>query len=77
MFESRFNDYVQVLADTQGDVLAATKAVFSDYLDESGEALNAFISAYADLVQIGILNMGQNMEKTQNSINSFYETASK
>lgn len=77
VFESRFEDYVQILADTQGDVLAATKAVFSDYLDDSGEALNAFVAAYGDLIQIGILNMGQNMEKTKNSINTFYETASK
>lgn len=66
-----------MLAETQGDALAATKAVFGDYLDGSEETLNAFIAAYGDLVQVGILNMGQNMEKTQNSINKFYETASK
>ena len=66
-----------MLAETQGDALAATKAVFGDYLDGSEETLNAFIAAYGDLVQIGILNMGQNMEKTQNSINKFYETAAK
>lgn len=77
VFENRFDDYINMLAETQGDVLAATKAVFGDYLDGSEETLNAFISAYGDLVQVGILNMGQNMEKTQNSINKFYETASK
>ena len=55
--------------------MAATKQVFGDYLGESEENLNAFITAYGDLVQLGILNMGQNMDKVKNSINSFYEKA--
>lgn len=55
----------------------ATKTVFGDYLDDSEDALNAFISAYGDLVQVGILNMGQNLDKVKNSINSFYEKSLK
>ena len=51
--------------------------VFGQFLDDSEDALNAFISAYGDLVQVGILNMGQNMDKVQNSINSFYEKSLK
>lgn len=77
VFESRFNEYITVLAHTQGDVLSATETVFGDYLDGSEETLNAFIAAYGDLVQVGILNMGQNMDKINNTINGFYEKAMK
>ena len=66
---------MEMLATTQGDVLAATKAVFGEYLDDSEDALNAFIKAYGDLVQVGVLNMGQNMDKVKNSINNFYDKA--
>ena len=64
-----------MLATTQGDVLTATKIVFGEYLDDSEDALNAFIKAYGDLVQVGVLNMGQNMDKVKNSINNFYDKA--
>ena len=74
-FEDRFKVYLTALADTQGDVLTATQMVFGNFLDDSEDALNAFISAYGDLVQVGVLNMGQNMDKTKNTINSFYEKA--
>jgi DNA repair exonuclease SbcCD ATPase subunit len=49
--------------------------VFGEYLDGTEKTMNAFISAYGDLVQVGILNMGQNMDKVRNSINNFYEKA--
>lgn len=74
-FEGKFDEYLGLLAATQGDVLTATEAVFGEYLDDSENALNAFIAAYGDLVQVGILNMGQNMDKVKNSINNFYEKA--
>lgn len=76
-FESKFNQYITVLAQTQGDVLSTTETVFGDYLDGSEETLNAFIAAYGDLVQVGVLNMGQNMDKINNTINGFYEKAMK
>ena len=76
-FQDNFDTYLEVLANTQGDILMATKTVFGDYLDDSEDALNAFISAYGDLVQVGILNMGQNLDKVKNSINSFYEKSLK
>ena len=74
-WESNFELYLETLAATQGDVLAATELIFGEYLDDSEDALNAFIEAYGDLVQIGILNMGQNIDKVKNSINNFYEKA--
>lgn len=74
-WEDNFELYLETLAATQGDVLAATELIFGEYLDDSEDALNAFIEAYGDLVQVGILNMGQNMDKVKNSINNFYEKA--
>lgn len=74
-WEKNFELYLETLAATQGDVLAATELIFGEYLDDSEDALNAFIEAYGDLVQVGILNMGQNMDKVKNSINNFYEKA--
>ena len=74
-FEGRFETYLETLAATQGDVLQATKLVFGGFLNDSEDALNAFISAYGDLIQVGVLNMGQNMDKVKNSINNFYEKA--
>ena len=74
-WENNFELYLETLAATQGDVLAATELIFGEYLDDSEDALNAFIEAYGDLVQVGILNMGQNMDKVKNSINNFYEKA--
>ena len=74
-WEGNFELYLETLAATQGDVLAATELIFGEYLDDSKDALNAFIEAYGDLVQVGILNMGQNIDKVKNSINNFYEKA--
>lgn len=74
-WEGNFELYLETLAATQGDVLAATELIFGEYLDDSEDALNAFIEAYGDLVQVGILNMGQNIDKVKNSINNFYEKA--
>lgn len=74
-WEENFDKYLEVLAQTGGDVTEATKQVYGDLLDEEGKTLNAFASAYGDLVEVGILNMGQNIQKLQNSINGFYEKA--
>ena len=75
VFETRFSRYLEVLAETNGDALTATREVFYDYLDGSEKTLNAFINAYGNIVEKGILNMGQSIEKTKNTINGFYEKA--
>ena len=50
-----------------------TQMVFGDFLDGSEKNLNAFIAAYGDLVQQGVLNIGQQMDKIKNTVNGFYE----
>lgn len=74
-WEERFESYLTALTYTNGDVLAATEAVFGQFLDGTEETLNAFIAAYGDIIGVGVLNMGQQMEKIQNKINNFYEKA--
>ena len=73
IWESNFNNYINALASTNGDALKATQQVFGEYIQDNKELQNAFISAYGDAVQIGVLNMGQNMDKIKNSINNFYD----
>lgn len=49
---------------------------FSDMIAEGEDfedQWNAVVSAIGDTFATGILDMGQNMEKFQNTINSFYE----
>lgn len=74
-WKNKFKFYIEALAETQGDVLQATKSVFGTYLRGNEKALNAFVSAYGNVIQVGILNMGQEMDKIKNTVNSFYEKA--
>lgn len=75
-FESKFKNYLSVLAETQGDAVVAAQVVYGQYI-KTAEDMNAFISMYGDLVEVGILNMGQNIDKLKNSINNFYEKSTK
>lgn len=72
-WQTNFDLYLTRIAETNGDIVTATREVFGDYLDDSEDALNAFITAYGDLVEVGILNMGQNLEKLKNTVSNFYE----
>ena len=48
---------------------------FGSFLDGSEKTMNAFISAYGDIVQTGVLNMGQEMDKIKNTVSNFYDKA--
>lgn len=81
-YQSRFDDLLQTLADSNGDIATAIETVFGDYLSQFRkgtedyiDAYNAFINAYADLTAVGMLNMGQNLEALKNQVNNFYEKA--
>lgn len=81
-YQSRFDDLLEALADSNGDIATAIETVFGDYLSqfqkgtkEYMDAYNAFINAYADLTAVGMLNMGQNLEALKNQVNNFYEKA--
>ena len=81
-YQSRFDDLLQALADSNGDIATAIETVFGDYLSQFKkgtkdyiDAYNAFINAYADLTAVGMLNMGQNLEALKNQVNNFYEKA--
>ena len=81
-YQSRFDDLLNALADSNGDIATAIETVFGDYLSQFQkgtedyiDAYNAFINAYADLTAVGMLNMGQNLEALKNQVNNFYEKA--
>ena len=81
-YQSRFDDLLEALADSNGDIATAIETVFGDYLSQFQkgtedyiDAYNAFINTYADLTAVGMLNMGQNLEALKNQVNNFYEKA--
>ena len=43
--------------------------------DESKKLYNTILNAYAEATGVGILNMGQNLDKLNNTINDFYKKA--
>lgn len=82
-FQSHFEDFLKELAATDGDIQASIMDIYGTYLNqfERGtqewlDAYNAFLNAYSDMISVGILNMGQNIESLKNSINDVYEKAS-
>ena len=82
-YQSRFNIYLETLAEFDGDAVAATEQVFGDILsqfdkgsDEYIKAWNSFINIFGNAVTVGALNMGQNMDKFNNQVDNFYKKAS-
>ena len=68
-----------VLTETGGNLSATIDAVFGSYLTQVSDyekAYNAIVNSFAKIIATGMLNMGQNIEKLNNSVNSFYKTAS-
>lgn len=83
-YQATFDKVLESLAATEGDVTATINAVYGSYLDKLTEGTDAYNDAYNALVNVmdkmlgeTMLNIGQNMEKMQSSITSFYENAQK
>ncbi len=81
-YQSLFPVLMETLASTDGDIAYATEQVFGSYLsefergsEEWNKAYNSFINSFGDLVAVGILNMGQNIDALQNTVDNFYEKA--
>lgn len=83
-YESLFPTLMKTLAATDGDIAYATEQVFREYLNqfeygskEWNKAYNAFINSFGDLVAVGVLNMGQNIDALKNTVDNFYDKARK
>ena len=79
-YQSRFFDYLEKLTELQGNVAATTKDVFGDILSNAKnyeEVWSVLINNLTNLISVGTLNMGQNIDKFEGKINSFYSTAIK
>lgn len=81
-YESMFETILNTLADTNGDIEYTMNTIFGSYLAafeegtaEWNAAWDSVIGVFGELVSVGILNMGQNIDKLKNTINQFYETA--
>lgn len=82
-FEDKFPQFLEELADENGDIQSAIMDSYGEFLDQFDSDNEQFIDAYnilvnsiGDTIGTGILNMGQNMEDFENQIQSFYEKAS-
>jgi hypothetical protein len=63
---------------TGGNVKATIDQLFGSYLSGAEnyvEAYNSLVNVFSNLVGKGMLNMGQNITKLKNTVNSFYEKA--
>lgn len=67
---------LKTLADTGGDIKATVELVFGA-IDGYENAYQDIVTALSNVLTIGTLNMGQNFDKLKNTVNSFYEQASK
>ena len=68
------------LQQTGGNVAATIDAIFGDYIEGVegyADKYNQILDIFAETMTVGMSNMGQNIEKVGNSINSVYEKASK
>ena len=73
-------DLLGVLSDTGGNISKTIDYVFGSYLtsvEDYETAYNNIVTSFSNIIGVGMLNMGQNIEKLGNTVSSFYEKASK
>lgn len=81
-FQDNFDTLLQNLQNYDNDISAAIKATYGSVLNDlSGKEFedtwNAIVNAIGKAITNGILNIGQTVEKFNNTINNFYEKAQK
>ncbi len=79
-FQDNFDTLLQNLQNYDNDISAAIKATYGSLLNDlSGKEFedtwNAIVNAIGKAITNGILNIGQTVEKFNNTINNFYEKA--
>ena len=82
-YQDRYYQYLESLAKFDGDIPSAIEETFGDLLnqfnkgsDEYTKAWNALVDSFGGLVEQGVLNMGQNIDKFSNQVSTFYSKAS-
>ena len=71
----RFMQLMNNIQSSGNDIESAIRTTFGDLINGSTEAYETILNAYAEATGIGILNMGQNLDKLENSIDDFYKKA--
>ena len=82
-YQSKYFSFLQALTDFNGDVAQAVQSTFGDVLKQFDEgstkyitAWNGLINTFGGLVEQGILNMGQSMDKINGQIDNIYSKMS-
>lgn len=73
-------EFLPALSRTEGDFKAAIDEVFGGILNSMSDydtAYNAILNQIANSIQVGIQNIGQNVDKLKNTVTNIYSTAKK
>ncbi len=79
-FQGRFQDFLTNLATFNGDAKKAINATFNDLIQSSDsptETFSILVNTFSNILETGLLNMGQNITTFKNTTNAFYEKAQK
>ena len=71
----RFQLLMNNIATSGNNIREAIYTTFGDVIGDSAEAYNIILKAYSEAVGVGILNMGQNLDKLGNTVDNFYKKA--
>lgn len=80
LFQDNFDTLLTNLQAYDNDISTAIKATYGSLLNtltgkEFEDTWNAIVNAIGKVITTGILNIGQSVEKFDNTINNFYEKA--
>ena len=71
----RFQNLMNNMATSEQDIRKAIITTFGDIIGDDEDKYKTILNAYAEATGTGILNMGQNLDKLNNTINDFYKKA--
>lgn len=76
------NVLLPALSDANMDVAEAMKMAFGDFLadvnaEDYEKIYSTILNQVANAVQVGVQNIGQNVDKLKNSVTSIYDAAQK
>lgn len=76
------NRLLPALSETNMDVAEAMKMAFGDFLadvnaEDYEKIYSTILNQVANAVQVGVQNIGQNIDKLKSSVTSIYDAAQK
>ena len=71
----KFESFLKNINSSNNDIRAAIEKTFGAEIAANEDMYNLILNAYAEATGVTILNMGQNLDKLNNTINDFYKKA--